>query len=64
MALTKETSFTQIHVIALQAAVAMPRRDFITAITGYVHVQQVTVTSHKHVHLQQEINTAYLSIIS
>lgn len=53
MILTKKTSFAQIHVIALQTAVAMPRCNFITAIAGYVHIQQVAVTSNKHVHLEQ-----------
>ena len=51
MQFTQEAGFAEIHVAALQAPIAMPGGNLITAITGDVHVQQVTVARNKHVHL-------------
>ena len=50
--LTQKTGFAKIHVVALQAAVTMPRSDFITPVARDVHVKEVTVTGNEHVHLE------------
>lgn len=50
--LTEEAGFAEVHVHALQTAIAVPRSHPLTAVTGDHHIEQVTVASNEHVHLR------------
>lgn len=52
--LTEEAGLAQVHVHALEAAVAVPRCHPLTAVTGDHHVEQVAVAGDEHVHLEIE----------
>lgn len=49
--LTEKAGLAEVHVHALQTSVAVPGCHPLTTITGDHNVEQVTVTSNKHVHL-------------
>ena len=49
--LTEEAGLAQVHVHALQAAVAVPGRHPLTAVAGDDHVEEVAVARDEHVHL-------------
>lgn len=49
--LTEEACLAQVHIHALQTAVAVPGCHPLTTITGDYDIEQVTITCNKHVHL-------------
>lgn len=56
--LTEEAGLAQVHVRALQTAVAVSGSDSLTSVTRDLHVQQITVPRNEHVHLQRAKDTS------
>lgn len=61
--LTEEAGLAEVHVCALETAVAVPRGDPLAAVTRDLHIQQVAVARYEHVHLRERTEEAIMRTI-